>query len=124
MNFKVLCLSGLTLAIALPAYSSTNLHQHPASNAVLVAQSMSHSGGAMMSPGNAMMSRSNTMLKIGSTGGQVRAVQKFLAQKGFYSGSISGTFDEQTRAAVIKFQNSKNITPTGIVGPTTRAAMM
>ena len=121
MNFKVACLlSGLTVAVALPAYSSTNLHQQNASSAVLVAQSMMNHGSMM----GGMMGHSNAMLHVGSTGNQVRAVQKFLAQKGFYGGSISGTFDEETRAAVIKFQNSKNITPTGMVGPTTRAAMM
>ncbi|HEY9690660.1 MAG TPA: peptidoglycan-binding domain-containing protein [Oculatellaceae cyanobacterium] len=136
MNFKVLCLiSGLTLAAAMPAYSSPNL----ATNPFQIAQSDQSSGamnrGDAMSPENAMkqgdamksgnaMTPGSTMLKTGSTGEDVRVVQKFLRRKGFYTGSVNGMFDNETRTAVIKFQNSKKISPTGIVGPTTRSAMI
>ncbi len=140
MNWKLLCLlSSLTLAAPLPAYSTTNLHHQTASGAVLVAQNDSQGGtmnpgdgmnhqGNSMNQGDSMkgnsMNQGSAMLKMGSEGDDVRFVQKFLTRGGFYDGPINGVFDEETRAAVIKFQNSKNITPTGIVGPTTRAAMI
>jgi peptidoglycan hydrolase-like protein with peptidoglycan-binding domain len=143
MNWKGLCLlSGLTFAAPLPAFSQINVPQQTASGAVLVAQSapqggtMMRQGDTMMRQGDTMMHQGNTMmqssgamnqphamLRTGSTGEQVRSVQKFLRRKGFYTGSINGVFDESTRAAVIKFQNSKKITPTGMVGPTTQGAM-
>ena len=139
MNWKVLCLlSGITLAAPLPAYSSTNLQPQTASDSILVAQAMTqgdamNQGGAMMqgdamNQGGAMMqggamSQNSTMLRTGSTGEQVRTVQKFLRRKGFYNGSVNGVFDQNTRTAVIRFQKSKKIAQTGIVGPTTRAAM-
>lgn len=77
--------------------------------------------GTMMNDG-AMMRQSN-MMGMGSRGEEVKAAQSFLEQQGFYTGPINGIFDAPTRAAVINFQNSKKITPTGIIGPTTRSAM-
>ena len=142
MNWKVLfLLSGLTLIAPLPAYSSTNLHSQTEEDSVIVAQSDAMNQGDAMRPGGAMnqgdamrpggtmnqggaMNQSSAILRTGSTGEQVRSVQKFLRRKGFYNGSINGVFDQETRAAVINFQNSRKISPTGIVGPTTRNAMI
>ncbi|AFZ11243.1 Peptidoglycan-binding domain 1 protein [Crinalium epipsammum PCC 9333] len=138
MNFKVVCLiSGLTLAAAMPAYSSPNpfqIAQSDQSGGTMTRGDAMSSGNAM-TPGDAMkagdamksgnaMTPGSAMLKTGSTGEDVRFVQKFLRRKGFYTGSVNGMFDNETRTAVIKFQNSKKISPTGIVGPTTRSAMI
>lgn len=135
MNLKVLCLlPSLTLAAALPAYSHTTSNNQTTRSAVLVAQSSQQGGamsnddammkkpGAMMNDG-AMMKKPGAVLGLGSSGEEVRAAQSFLRRQGFYSGPTNGIFDAQTQAAVIKFQNSKKITPTGMIGPTTRAAM-
>lgn len=148
MNYQVLCLlPGLTLAAALPAYSHTTSNNQTTHSAVLVAQS-SQQGGAMgnddammKKPGamgnddammekpdgmmndGAMMKKPGAVIGLGSRGEEVRAAQSFLRRQGFYSGPTNGIFDAQTQAAVIKFQNSKKITPTGMIGPTTRAAM-
>ncbi|AFZ14373.1 Peptidoglycan-binding domain 1 protein [Crinalium epipsammum PCC 9333] len=130
MNWKVLfLLSGLTLIAPLPAYSSTNLHSQTEENSVIVAQSDAMNQGDAMRQESTMnqggaMNQSSAILRTGSTGEQVRSVQKFLRRKGFYNGSINGVFDQETRAAVINFQNSRKISPTGIVGPTTRNAMI
>ena len=121
MNWKVLCLiPGLTLA-AVPAYSNTNSNNQIAPSAVFLAQS-SQQGDTMMN-GGAMMKKPGAMMRMGSRGEEVKAAQSFLTRQGFYTGSINGIFDTETRSAVTKFQNSKKITPTGIIGPTTRAAM-
>ena len=127
MNWKVLCLiPGLTLA-AVPAYSNTNSNNQIAPSAVFLAQSSQQgdtmmNGGAMMKKPGAMMN-GGAMMRMGSRGEEVKAAQSFLTRQGFYSRAINGIFDTETRSAVTKFQNSKKITPTGIIGPTTRAAM-
>jgi peptidoglycan hydrolase-like protein with peptidoglycan-binding domain len=134
MNWKVLCLiPGLTLA-AVPAYSNTNSNNQIAASAVFLAQSSQQgdtmmNGGTMMKKpgammnGGAMMKKPGAMMRMGSRGEEVKAAQSFLTRQGFYTGPINGIFDTETRSAVTKFQNSKKITPTGIIGPTTRAAM-
>lgn len=126
MNWKVLCLiPGLTLA-AVPAYANTNSNNQIALSAVFLAQSSQGdtmmNGGAMMKKPGAMMN-GGAMMRMGSRGEEVKAAQSFLTRQGFYTGPINGIFDTETRSAVTKFQNSKKITPTGIIGPTTRAAM-
>ena len=126
MNWKVLCLiPGLTLA-AVPAYSNTNSNNQIAASAVFLAQSSQGdtmmNGGAMMKKPGAMMN-GGAMMRMGSRGEEVKAAQSFFTRQGFYTGPINGIFDDKTRLAVTKFQNSKKITPTGIIGPTTRAAM-
>lgn len=130
MNWKVLCLIP-GLIVAVPAYANTN-SDNQTTPSVLMAQS-SQRGDTMMKPGTMMnggsMMNGGTMMKpgamigMGSRGESVRAAQSFLTRQGFYTGPINGIFDNQTRSGVIRFQNSKKITPTGIIGPTTRAAM-
>ncbi|MDE1919612.1 MAG: peptidoglycan-binding protein [Patescibacteria group bacterium] len=71
-------------------------------------------------------------LAMGSVGSDVKALQQYLNSHG-YSISASGagslgneteTFGPATRAALIKYQKAKNITPaTGYFGPKTRAAI-
>lgn len=133
MNWKVLCLiPGLTLA-AVPAYANTNSNNQIAPSAVFLAQSsqgdtMMNGGAMMKKPGDMMkkpgaMMNGGAMMRMGSRGEEVKAAQSFLTRQGFYTGPINGIFDTETRSAVTKFQNSKKITPTGIIGPTTRAAM-
>lgn len=67
----------------------------------------------------------------GSTGGEVMAIQKFLNANGFTvatvgagsPGNETSTFGPATKAAVMKFQSAKGITPVaGYWGPITRAA--
>lgn len=125
MNWKVLCLIPVTLA-TVPAYANTNSNNQTTSSPVVIAQS-SQQGDSMMNGGSMMkpdsMMKPSAMMGMGSRGDSVEAAQSFLTGTGFYAGPINGIFDNETRAAVIKFQNSKKITPTGIIGPTTRSAM-
>lgn len=62
-------------------------------------------------------------LSEGMSGEAVRQLQLKLQALGFYQYSITGYFGSITRAAVISFQISKNISPVGAVGPLTRAAL-
>jgi peptidoglycan hydrolase-like protein with peptidoglycan-binding domain len=68
-------------------------------------------------------------LALGSSGQDVISLQTFLMSKGFdipalSNGSIpSGYFGGQTHAAVVRYQKSVGLPPTGYVGPLTRAKM-
>jgi hypothetical protein len=66
--------------------------------------------------------------KLGDTGIQVSAWQlqlnKWLArQPGQQPLSVTGIFDQPTATATVQFQTAVHITPDGIAGPATRAAL-
>jgi hypothetical protein len=64
-----------------------------------------------------------TLLKIGSSGTEVRELQKLLAKLGFFKAASTGTFGSVTQAAVKAFQKKYNIDQVGYVGPATRAKL-
>lgn len=70
------------------------------------------------------MSKYFASLQEGSTGDAVIMIQESLKELGFYFGSINGVFDENTKAAVIKFQKNNTIPADGVVGIATRAALV
>jgi hypothetical protein len=69
----------------------------------------------------------NTNLTVGSTGADVTALQQVLVNGGYLSmpsGTAYGYFGSLTKAAVIKFQLAKGISPAaGYVGPITRSSL-
>ncbi len=70
-------------------------------------------------PGDALLFTIN--LRQGATGGVVEALQEFLIREGSYRGTVTGSFDVATKAAVMAFQKKYNIQPSsGYVGPKTR----
>ncbi len=63
------------------------------------------------------------VLRQGSTGGEVKEVQRRLKQWGYYSGSVDGIFGAGTKKAVIAFQKKNGLTADGIVGKATYKAL-
>ena len=63
------------------------------------------------------------ILKQGSTGGEVKEVQRRLKKWGYYNGSVDGVFGAGTRAAVIAFQKKNGLTADGVVGKATYKAL-
>lgn len=63
------------------------------------------------------------LLKRGSTGPDVRTLQTTLKQLGFDPNGVDGIYGPGTQAAVIAFQKAKGLTPDGICGPNTMAAL-
>ena len=63
------------------------------------------------------------VLRQGSTGGEVKEVQRRLKQWGYYSGAVDGIFGSGTRAAVVSFQKKNGLTADGVVGKATYAAL-
>ena len=59
----------------------------------------------------------------GSTGEEVREVQRRLKNWGYYDGAVDGIYGPKTFQAVKNFQAKHGISTTGTVGPQTRAAL-
>ncbi|WP_326514146.1 N-acetylmuramoyl-L-alanine amidase [Clostridium intestinale] len=59
------------------------------------------------------------MLKIGASGNITRLVQEKLNALGFNCGAVDGAFGENTRVAVMVFQDSRGLSADGIVGQNT-----
>lgn len=66
-------------------------------------------------------SRSSTyaVSKYGSTGDEVKSIQRKLSSLGYYNGSVDGIYGSDTKAAVTEFQRSCGITADGICGSQT-----
>ena len=62
-------------------------------------------------------------LSPGATGSQVKTLQRALAALGFSPGTPDGDYGPSTQAAVEQFQTSKGLTPDGVVGAVTLAAL-
>ncbi len=63
------------------------------------------------------------VLRQGSTGAEVREVQRRLKQWGYYNGALDGIFGAGTKKAVIAFQKKNGLTADGVVGKATYAAL-
>ena len=64
-----------------------------------------------------------TLLKTDSRGPDVQLLQLALERAGFYSDAIDGIFGGKTAAAVRAFQKNAGLSPDGIVGTRTHAAL-
>ena len=62
-------------------------------------------------------------LEEGSTGEQVKNLQKRLKELGYYKGNVDGSFGEGTTAAVMAFQLRNNLTVDGKAGPATQRVL-
>jgi len=63
------------------------------------------------------------LLKQGSRGAEVRQLQQFLKDKGYYKGNVDAIFGPQTAAAVKAFQQAQGLKVDAIVGPQTWGAI-
>jgi peptidoglycan hydrolase-like protein with peptidoglycan-binding domain len=65
-----------------------------------------------------------TTLKPGDTGAQVKVLQRALAHLGYSVGKVDGDYGTATKNAVTQFQTAAKLTPDGVFGPATRAALV
>lgn len=61
--------------------------------------------------------------KYGSSGEEVKSIQKKLKQWGYYDGSVDGIYGSKTLSAVKKFQQKNGLKVDGIVGNETLKAL-
>jgi peptidoglycan hydrolase-like protein with peptidoglycan-binding domain len=74
-------------------------------------------------PAAASASTPQPLVRLGDSGAQIAELQKRLTDLGFYSGSISGSFDRLTEVAVSRFQQANGLPVDGIVGSATEVAL-
>ncbi len=69
------------------------------------------------------LSTANAAVGFGDTGENVRRVQQKLVQYGYATGPVDGVFGQDTLNAVTRFQKKNGLTPDGVVGEQTAAAL-
>ncbi len=74
-------------------------------------------------PHEALVAVRTAVLKQGSSGGEVKEVQRRLKNWGYYSGAVDGVFGAGTKKAVIAFQQKNGLTADGVVGKETYKAL-
>ena len=57
--------------------------------------------------------------RLGSTGSEVKKIQKVLKNLGYYNGTVDGIYGTKTKKAVTSFQRDCALTADGICGPKT-----
>ncbi len=65
----------------------------------------------------------NKNLKMGMKNADVKALQEYLADAGFFNGNATGYFGSITKKAVVAFQLANDLPGTGFVGPMTREVL-
>ncbi len=65
----------------------------------------------------------DSLLEFGDRGAEVMALQQMLSEALGITLTADGVFGAQTRAAVVDFQSRHGLTPDGMVGPKTMAAL-
>ncbi len=91
---------------------------------VLLAFAIIVSVGAVGGAGYYIYNRMNedsayTLSKYGSTGDEVKSIQRKLSSLGYYKGSVDGVYGTATKNAVTAFQRNCGITVDGICGSQT-----
>lgn len=105
---KFLAIGALTLALSVSAAAG------------ITAVTVSRTDGVAETALNAIEA---AVLRQGSTGGEVKEVQRRLKEWGYYSGAVDGIFGTGTKQAVIAFQKKNGLTADGVVGKATFAAL-
>ena len=124
----VVMVFGFAFSFAAPAKADT-LSDLQAQITALLAQISALQGGSSSASSGAGCYTFTQNITVGTTGGEVAWVQKFLNSHGAVvsatgagsPGNESSSFGPKTKAAVAKFQSANGLSSVGIWGPMTRA---
>lgn len=108
-----------------PSYSSetSSTSSDGSSDSSSTSSSSNTSASLIESNGTEEEIVATAILRQGSTGNEVKEVQRRLKMWGYYNGSVDGIFGAGTRSAVIAFQQKNGLTADGIVGQSTYKAL-
>lgn len=91
-------------------------------NKAIIIASVALSGLAF-APSALAAGQFNSYLHYGMSSNQVKSLQQYLGQKGYFKGPQTGNFLGMTQSAVKSYQAANGIPATGYVGPLTVAAL-
>jgi Putative peptidoglycan binding domain len=74
-------------------------------------------------PSTTVPALTSGLLKQGTSGADVKALQRALAAAGHSPGTVDGDFGPKTEQALIAFQQAAGIPADGVYGPQTKAAL-
>lgn len=72
---------------------------------------------------NKIAAPQRSRMNVNVSSAVIRQAQEKLSAQGYIAGSADGVWGPKTRAALEKFQKTKDITPTGVLDPQTLAAL-
>ena len=119
-SIKSVALASL-LAVALTAPIAVKLVS-PATQTAVVEVS-EHSQSKIDQSQTQSAAESAAILRQGSSGSEVKEMQRRLKMWGYYSGSVDGKFGSATKKAVVAFQKKNGLTADGVVGKATYKAL-
>jgi peptidoglycan hydrolase-like protein with peptidoglycan-binding domain len=120
----VVVASGTTLPSATTLVPATTKAGSTATTKAPTGTTAKGSSATTAAPTTTINPSSRPVLRLGSTGADVTTLQQKLIALGLLTSTADGNFGSGTQAAVIKFQQSKNLSPAdGVVGPATWAAL-
>ncbi len=93
------------------------------SDEALSADVLTSGGNSGSGSGAGVTVNGYTTLREGDTGDAVKALQRALKNRGYYSGSIDGVYGSSTVAAVTAFQQRNGLRVDGAAGPSTQTAL-
>ena len=91
--------------------------------ALLAAAVAGVAGGHAMHAQTQLVAVQTAVLRQGSSGGEVKEVQRRLKNWGYYSGAVDGIFGSATLGAVSVIQSLLGLPATGAIGPLTWEGM-
>jgi hypothetical protein len=106
---------GGVFSSATPRRAATTIVSTHAANTTAPSTATQRASGTVAAP--------SIPLKPGDQGPAVKVLQRALASLGYPSGSVDGTYGPSTQSAVAQFQAASKLTPDGILGPQTLAAL-
>jgi len=117
---------GLLLGLALGGVfgGHTNSRQPTAATTPTTTGATTAATTTAPSPTASASSVPTQTLKPGDTGAQVRALQRALTSLGLGPGAVDGTYGPATTSALTRFQQAAGLTPDGVLGPKTLAALI
>jgi hypothetical protein len=123
-QIAIIAIAGLAVLIAILAAATNVFSSGTPATTPSVATTQTSLPTTSTTPTTSTVVAPTQTLKEGDTGAQVKHLQEALISLGYLSaGQADGSYGPTTKSAVISFQSAKGLSPDGVVGPQTLAAL-